>query len=66
MAITFSRFISTVLSPMTNPLITFPLLLGYADQGGERGGLWLLISALVFSTILPLAYLVWLRAAGKV
>jgi membrane-associated phospholipid phosphatase len=66
MAVTFSRFVSTVLSPMTNPVITFPLLLGYADQGGGRGGLWILISAIVFSTVLPLAYLVWLRAAGKV
>jgi membrane-associated phospholipid phosphatase len=66
MAVTFSRFVSTVLSPMTNPVITFPLLLGYADRGGGRGGLWVLIAAIVFSTVLPLAYLVWLRAAGKV
>lgn len=66
MAATFSRFISTILSPMTNPVITFPLLLGYADREGGRGGLWVLIAAIVFSTILPLAYLVWLRVAGKV
>lgn len=66
MLVYFSRFVSTVLSPMTNPVITFPLLLGYADSEGGQGGLWVLIAAIVFSTILPLAYLIWLKVAGKV
>lgn len=66
MVVYFSRFVSTILSPMTNPVITFPLLLGYADSGGGRGGVWVLIAAIVFSTVLPLAFLIWLKVAGKV